>query len=99
MNRREFIKAGVVGGASVMSNRLFAADSTKNRQPNILWIMMDDGRADTLGCYGRNWARTLHMDVLATNGVRFETAIVQNPVCVPSRKSMKSDRKSTRLHS
>ncbi|OHB67040.1 MAG: hypothetical protein A2Y76_00510, partial [Planctomycetes bacterium RBG_13_60_9] len=90
MNRREFIKAGVVGGASVMSNRLFAADSTKNRQPNILWIMMDDGRADTLGCYGRNWARTPHMDVLATNGVRFETAIVQNPVCVPSRKSMKS---------
>ena len=30
------------------------------------------------------------MDALAANGVRFETAIVQNPVCVPSRISMKS---------
>jgi arylsulfatase A-like enzyme len=30
------------------------------------------------------------MDRLAIGGVRFAYAIVQNPVCVPSRKSMKS---------
>ena len=30
------------------------------------------------------------MDRIAREGVRFETAIVQNPVCVPSRTSMKS---------
>jgi arylsulfatase A-like enzyme len=52
--------------------------------------MLDDGRADTLGCYGAPWAKTPHLDALAKGGVRFEVAIVQNPVCVPSRKSMKT---------
>lgn len=52
--------------------------------------MLDDGRADTLSCYGRPWADTPHMDRIAREGVRFETAIVQNPVCVPSRTSMKA---------
>ncbi len=51
---------------------------------------MDDGRADAVGCYGQPWARTPNMDRIATNGVRFDVAIVQNPVCIPSRKSMKT---------
>ena len=58
--------------------------------PSILWIMLDDGRADALGSYGRSWALTPHMDRIASAGVRFETAIVQNPVCIPSRTSMKT---------
>ncbi|MEN6578135.1 MAG: sulfatase-like hydrolase/transferase [Phycisphaerales bacterium] len=92
MNRRDFIKAGIgagLCGVALASER--AADTEKGkRRPNILWITMDDARADTLGCYGRPWVRTPHMDAVATRGVRFETAIVQNPVCVPSRLSMKS---------
>jgi arylsulfatase A-like enzyme len=94
MNRREFIRtgvgAGLACGMAVTSSGLRASDRKPSKRPNILWIMMDDGRADTLGCYGRSWARTPHMDALAATGVRFETAIVQNPVCVPSRRSMKS---------
>jgi arylsulfatase A-like enzyme len=87
MNRREFIKTSLAAGTSLMSGRLSATD---RKRPNILWITMDDGRADTLGCYGRPWVKTPHMDALAATGVRFETALVQNPVCVPSRRSMKS---------
>ncbi len=60
--------------------------------PNVLWIMMDDCRADALSCYGRPWARTPHMDDIARRGVRFDVAVVQNPVCVPSRASMKTSR-------
>ena len=59
-------------------------------RPSILWIMLDDGRADALGSYGEPWARTPNMDRIAASGVRFETAIVQNPVCIPSRTSMKA---------
>ncbi len=66
------------------------ADRPPARRPSILWIMMDDGRADAVGCYGKPWARTPHMDRLAARGVRFDVAIVQNPVCVPSRNSMKT---------
>jgi arylsulfatase A-like enzyme len=94
MNRRQFIKTGIgttlASGMTLASNASFGAGDRTGRQPNILWIMMDDGRADAVGCYGRLWARTPHMDALAANGVRFATAVVQNPVCVPSRISMKS---------
>jgi len=58
--------------------------------PNILWINLDDGRADAVGCYGSSWANTPNIDRLAEEGVRFHHAIVQNPVCVPSRNSMKT---------
>ena len=87
MNRRDFIKTSVGAGLCGVA---IASQNPKSRRPNILWITMDDARADTLGCYGRSWAKTPHMDAIAATGVRFETAIVQNPVCVPSRLSMKS---------
>jgi len=92
MDRRKFIRTGIGAGLAcgAGASGLFADSGSNPRRPNILWIMMDDGRADTIGCYGRAWARTPHMDALAADGVRFETAIVQNPVCVPSRISMKS---------
>ncbi|MBW8040706.1 MAG: sulfatase-like hydrolase/transferase [Planctomycetes bacterium] len=93
MNRRKFIKASI--SASLMGSATFGqtkgrGDKRKSKRPNILWIMMDDGRADAVGCYGKSWAKTPNMDRIASQGVWFETAIVQNPVCVPSRKSMKS---------
>ncbi|MBN1505520.1 MAG: sulfatase-like hydrolase/transferase [Sedimentisphaerales bacterium] len=92
MDRREFIRTGIGAGfaGGVTLNRLCEAEGGPPRRPNVLWIMMDDARADAIGCYGRSWARTPYMDALAADGVRFETAIVQNPVCVPSRISMKS---------
>lgn len=94
MNRRQFIAKAVgtyvASGIAWTSGAGRAAQKRQAKRPNILWIMLDDGRADAVGCYGRSWARTPHMDALAANGVRFETAIIQNPVCVPSRKSMKS---------
>ena len=94
MNRRAFIKkslgVSLAGGLALAHARATTAASRAPKRPSILWIMLDDGRADAVGCYGKPWVRTPHLDALAAAGVRFETAIVQNPVCVPSRKSMKS---------
>ncbi len=102
MNRRHFLQKVGLGITAAATLPVFygCENSTEKspdqsfkkagRQPNILWIMLDDGRADALGCYGKPWAKTPNMDALAANGVRFETAIVQNPVCVPSRRSMKT---------
>ncbi len=90
INRRDFVKSSIMLaaiGKFAAQRRIKAA---ANNRPNILWIMMDDCRADALGCYGRPWAKTPNMDAIAARGVRFDKAIVQNPVCVPSRKSMKS---------
>lgn len=79
-----------VGTGLILNNGVAAAYGAGGKRANVLWIMMDDCRADALGCYGTSWAKTPFMDEIAGRGVRFETAIVQNPVCVPSRTSMKS---------
>ena len=61
-------------------------------RPNILWIMTDEQRVDSLGCYGNAWAKTPHVDALAGRGVRMNRAYVQSPICVPSRGSMLTGR-------
>jgi arylsulfatase A-like enzyme len=55
---------------------------------NILWIMTDEQRCDSLGCYGSRWAHSPAIDRLAAGGVRFENAYTPAPLCVPARTSM-----------
>lgn len=69
---------------------LVVAAPAMTQTPNVLWIMFDDGRADALGCYGAKWAKTPNLDALAEKGVRFKTAVIQNPVCTPARTCMKT---------
>ncbi len=57
-------------------------------KPNILMIMTDQQRRDTLGAYGCDWIPTPNLDRLATEGVLFENCTVDNPICTPSRASI-----------
>ena len=43
-----------------------------------------------LGCYGDGYARTPHLDQLASTGARFTNAFSHSPVCAPSRGGMVS---------
>ena len=54
---------------------------------NILFIMADQLRWDYLSCYGHPHLKTPNIDSLAKNGVMFDWAYVQAPVCGPSRAS------------
>lgn len=54
---------------------------------NILWICTDQQRWDTLGVNGNPFVQTPHLDQLADEGVLFERAYCNNPVCMPSRSS------------
>jgi choline-sulfatase len=56
--------------------------------PNVLVLMTDEQRCDSLGCYGSHWARTPHLDQLASQGTRFAQAITPAPVCGPARASL-----------
>lgn len=58
------------------------------RRPNILMIMTDQQRRDTLGAYGCDWIPTPNLDRLAAEGVLFENCTVDNPICTPSRASI-----------
>jgi choline-sulfatase/uncharacterized sulfatase len=54
-------------------------------KPNILFILADQHNAKVLGHAGHANVKTPNLDRLAAAGVRFENAIVQNPICTPSR--------------
>ncbi|MBD3253440.1 MAG: sulfatase-like hydrolase/transferase [Candidatus Lokiarchaeota archaeon] len=55
----------------------------KNK-PNFVIIMPDQHRADVLGCAGTP-VKTPNIDKLAEEGVRFQNAFTQSPLCVPTR--------------
>jgi arylsulfatase A-like enzyme len=59
-----------------------------SRQPNILLLMTDQQRYDSLGCTGCPAANTPNLDRLAAQGVLFEHSYVNNPICTPSRASL-----------
>ncbi|MEZ5660176.1 MAG: sulfatase-like hydrolase/transferase [Burkholderiaceae bacterium] len=58
------------------------------QRPNILLIMTDQQRADTIGALGSPWAITPCLDALAGAGVAFTECFVTSPVCVSSRASL-----------
>ncbi len=59
---------------------------------NILFIMGDDHAAYALGAYGSRIARTPNLDQLAAEGVRFDRAYVNSPMCNSSRQAILTSR-------
>ena len=68
---------------------LLSSSSLAQERPNVLLIISDD-LAACLGSYGNEVCRTPNLDRLAGEGVRFDAAYCQYPVCAPSRASMMS---------
>ena len=58
------------------------------KRPNILLILTDQHRYDTLGCYGAPTCRTPHLDALAARGVRFDAAYTPTSPCSPARAAL-----------
>ncbi|MHC4873646.1 MAG: sulfatase family protein [Planctomycetota bacterium] len=59
-------------------------------KPNILFILSDQHNAKCLSHKDHPNVKTPGLDRLAAEGVSFENAIVQNPICTPSRTSFLS---------
>jgi len=62
--------------------------TTDQGKKNVLLIMTDQQRWDTLGCYGAPTCRTPHIDALAARGVRFDAAYTATSPCSPSRAAL-----------
>lgn len=62
------------------------------KQPNFLFIITDQQRADHLGCYGNKVLRTPHIDAIAGAGRRFDRFYVATPVCMPNRATIMTGR-------
>jgi N-acetylglucosamine-6-sulfatase len=65
-----------------------AAEQPGLARPNVLFILCDDLRPDTLGCYGSKHVKTPNIDALARGGVRFANAFCTTSLCSPSRASI-----------
>lgn len=59
-------------------------------KPNILFIMADQLAASALPFHGHPIVKTPNLSDLAENGVVFENAYCNSPLCAPSRFSMMS---------
>ena len=59
-------------------------------KPNILFIVADQHSAKALGHQNHPDVQTPHLDRMAGEGCRFDSAITQNPICTPSRVSFLS---------
>lgn len=67
---------------------LLGVAAVSARQPNVLFIVVDDlGWKDT-GCYGSTFYKTPNVDRLAQSGMRFTDAYSANPLCSPTRSSI-----------
>ena len=90
MNRRDFLKTtAVLGSSSTMLSCMTSTNSKAAEKSNILFIAVDDLRPE-LGCYGNEQIKSPNMDRLAKQGLLFDRAYCQTPVCMPSRVSVLS---------
>ncbi len=56
--------------------------------PNILWITSEDNSSHWIGCYGNKQTQTPRIDALAKQGVLFENAYSNAPVCAVARATI-----------
>lgn len=54
-------------------------------RPNVLLLLSDDQRPDTVRAFGNRRIRTPSLDSLVRDGTTFRRAYCSNPICTPSR--------------
>lgn len=63
-----------------------------SKRPNILFIVTDQQRADTIGALGNGIIRTPVLDELCAQGTAFTRAYTPAPICSPARVAMVTGR-------
>ena len=67
------------------NQRSFASLRMTVRRPDILFIMTDQQRFDTIAALGNSDIYTPNMDRLVRRGITFSNAYATCPVCVAAR--------------
>jgi len=95
MNRRDFIQGSggalaalSLGKLASVTEATTSRPSAKRKTPNLLFIITDQQRKDTLSVYGNNQIKVPNLNRLAAESVVFENYYVTQPLCTPSRGSL-----------
>ncbi len=91
IDRRHFIKATGLTGISLAAGPIAraAGNATPGKVPmNVLFLLADDLRWNSLHCAGNEVVITPEIDKLAGDGVRFSNARVTTSICMVSRASL-----------
>ena len=67
---------------------LHAQQRRTNSRPNILFLMDDQHRGDTIACDGNRAVRTPNIDRIGAEGARFRNAYSTTPTCTPARSAL-----------
>ncbi|MGI9474437.1 MAG: sulfatase-like hydrolase/transferase, partial [Rubripirellula sp.] len=73
---------------SVLLGTIVLSTALAEEPVNVVFILVDDQRNDTLGCAGHPVIETPNIDRLARQGVRFENAFVNTAICMASRATI-----------
>ncbi len=95
MDRRTFLAAAAVGATSAVAGTYSTAAARSAARPkNILYLLADDQRFDTIHTLGNPDIYTPHLDALTQRGVTFTNAYIfgshHGALCVPSRAMIMS---------
>ena len=95
--RRWFLKTLGFGiAAAAGACRVGQAGGSPRKRPNILFLLSDDQRADTIAAHGNPHIRTPNLDRLVAGGFSFRQNYCfggnSGAVCVPSRAMINSGR-------
>ena len=100
-DRRTFLKSTMASAALAAAGpQALAAPRGGKRladKPNVLLIISDEHNASVMGCAGNRVVRTPNLDRLAAEGVTFDAAYCNSPLCVPSRLSLTSGKYVSRV--
>ncbi len=86
--------AALCAGLTIPHVAAIESVDTPESPPNILFIMTDEMRWDSMGIAGHPLAKTPNIDRLAGEGSYYSTAYTSAPICSPSRRAFFTGRYS-----
>lgn len=95
INRRDFLKAATAAagvaacglGAIPLTRKALGTPASRPSRPNVIVILADQLRYQSLGYAGDTRAKTPNLDRLAAQSISFRQAVASTPVCAAFRAS------------
>ncbi len=86
--RRHFLKQSSLAGFALAACPSKVYRKKPEKRPNIILIVTDDQRWDSLGCMGNPIIHTPHLDRMAAEGILFRNHFSTTSICMSSRASI-----------